>query len=339
MEKKYDYFYRAEADQFTFYRIPKELMQNPEFVKLSSDSKILYGLLLDRMSLSRRNNWVDDKNRIYIVFTLKDAMEQLNKSHTTCSKLFKELEKYQLLSKVVRGLGKPAIIYLHNVFHRKSQISNFQNVEVKSAKMLKSGVQKSGSQDFQNLAPNDNEYNNTYFNDTESTNQSNINGNGLVDMEKYNKYLNLVKENIEFDILSQTKDDDYRESLSSVVNIIADFCTFTTTPVKINGNLISAELVKNKLLKLDSSDIEYVLHILNNTTKKITNPRVYTIAVLYNAKDTKKTFWKNEVNYDMFTSKKDKSVIKNSFNNFEKEKLYTDEEISERLRRKGQTCV
>ena len=316
MEKKYDYFYGAEADQFTFYRIPKELMQNPEFVKLSSDSKILYGLLLDRMSLSRRNNWVDDKNRIYIVFTLKDAMEQLNKSHTTCSKLFKELEKYQLLSKVVRGLGKPAIIYLHNVFHRKSQISNFQN-----------------------LAPNDNEYNNTYFNDTESTNQSNINGNGLVDMEKYNKYLNLVKENIEFDILSQTKDDDYRESLSSVVNIIAAFCTFTTTPVKINGNLISAELVKNKLLKLDSSDIEYVLHILNNTTKKITNPRVYTIAVLYNAKDTKKTFWKNEVNYDMFTSKKDKSVIKNSFNNFEKEKLYTDEEISERLRRKGQTCV
>ena len=273
------------------------------------------------------------------MFTLKDAMEQLNKSHTTCSKLFKELEKYQLLSKVVRGLGKPAIIYLHNVFHRKSQISNFQNVEVKSAKMLKSGVQKSGSQDFQNLAPNDNEYNNTYFNDTESTNQSNINGNGLVDMEKYNKYLNLVKENIEFDILSQTKDDDYRESLSSVVNIIADFCTFTTTPVKINGNLISAELVKNKLLKLDSSDIEYVLHILNNTTKKITNPRVYTIAVLYNAKDTKKTFWKNEVNYNIFTSKKNKSVIKNSFNNFEKEKLYTDEEISERLRRKGQTCV
>ena len=316
MEKKYDYFYGAEADQFTFYRIPKELMQNPEFVKLSSDSKILYGLLLDRMSLSRRNNWVDDKNRIYIVFTLKDAMEQLNKSHTTCSKLFKELEKYQLLSKVVRGLGKPAIIYLHNVFHIKSQISNFQN-----------------------LAPNDNEYNNTYFNDTESTNQSNINGNGLVDMEKYNKYLNLVKENIEFDILSQTKDDDYRESLSSVVNIIADFCTFTTTPVKINGNLISAELVKNKLLKLDSSDIEYVLHILNNTTKKITNPRVYTIAVLYNAKDTKKTFWKNEVNYNIFTSKKNKSVIKNSFNNFEKEKLYTDEEISERLRRKGQTCV
>ena len=178
------------------------------------------------------------------------------------------MKNNQLLSKVVRGLGKPAIIYLHNVFHRKSQISNFQNVEVKSAKMLKSGVQKSGSQDFQNLAPNDNEYNNTYFNDTESTNQSNINGNGLVDMEKYNKYLNLVKENIEFDILSQTKDDDYRESLSSVVNIIADFCTFTTTPVKINGNLISAELVKNKLLKLDSSDIEYVLHIIKQHNKK-----------------------------------------------------------------------
>lgn len=168
---------------------------------------------------------------------------------------------------------------------------------------------------------------------------NNINGNGLVDVEKYNKYLKLVKRNIEFDILSQTQDDDYRESLSGVVSLIADFCTFTTTPVKINGNLIPAELVKSKLLKIDSSDIEYVLHILNNTTKKITNPRVYTIAVLYNAKDTKKTFWQNEVNYDIFTSKKNKSVIKNSFNNFEKENLYTDEEIEERLRRKGQTCV
>lgn len=171
---------------------------------------------------------------------------------------------------------------------------------------------------------------------------NNINGNGLVDVEKYNKYLKLVKRNIEFDILSQTQDDDYRESLSGVVSLIADFCTFTTTPVKINGNLIPAELVKSKLLKLDSSDIEYVLHILNNTTKKITNPRVYTIAVLYNAKDTKKTFWQNEVNYDIFTSPKNKSVIKNSFNNFEKENLYTDEEIEERLRRlrrKGQTCV
>lgn len=175
----------------------------------------------------------------------------------------------------------------------------------------------------------------------QSINQSinNINGNGLVDVEKYNKYLKLVKRNIEFDILSQTQDDDYRESLSGVVSLIADFCTFTTTPVKINGNLIPAELVKSKLLKLDSSDIEYVLHILNNTTKKITNPRVYTIAVLYNAKDTKKTFWQNEVNYDIFTSPKNKSVIKNSFNNFEKENLYTDEEIEERLRRKGQTCV
>lgn len=175
----------------------------------------------------------------------------------------------------------------------------------------------------------------------QSINQSinNINGNGLVDVEKYNKYLKLVKRNIEFDILSQTQDDDYRESLSGVVSLIADFCTFTTTPVKINGNLIPAELVKSKLLKLDSSDIEYVLHILNKTTKKITNPRVYTIAVLYNAKDTKKTFWQNEVNYDIFTSQKNKSVIKNSFNNFEKENLYTDEEIEERLRRKGQTCV
>lgn len=191
MKKEYDYFYGAEADQFAFYRIPKELMVNSEFNKLSSDAKILYGLLLDRMNLSRKNNWIDDKNRVYIIFTLNDAMYQLGKSHTTCSKLFKELEKYQLLSKIVRGLGKPAIIYLHNVFRNKAQILNFQDTEIQSAKIWKSRVQESGSLDFQNLAPNNNKYNNTYLNNNNSCCCSSNNNNIYIPKKEHIKnYIN-----------------------------------------------------------------------------------------------------------------------------------------------------
>lgn len=80
MEKKmtFHYFYGTEADQFSFYRIPKALFTDDYFKNLSSDAKILYGLMLDRMSLSIKNQWFDDQNRAYIYFSIEDIMELLN---------------------------------------------------------------------------------------------------------------------------------------------------------------------------------------------------------------------------------------------------------------------
>ena len=76
MEKKmtFNYFYGTEADQFSFYRIPKALFTDSYFKDLSSDAKILYGLMLDRMSLSIKNQWFDDKNRAYIYFSIEDII-------------------------------------------------------------------------------------------------------------------------------------------------------------------------------------------------------------------------------------------------------------------------
>ena len=80
MDKKmnFKYFYGTEADQFSFYRIPKALFTNECFKDLSSDAKILYGLMLDRMSLSIKNQWFDEENRAYIYFSIEDIMELLN---------------------------------------------------------------------------------------------------------------------------------------------------------------------------------------------------------------------------------------------------------------------
>lgn len=61
-----DYFYGDEAEQFTFYRIPKVLFTDPSYRRTSSDAKILYGLMLDRMGLSVRNGWLDEHNRVFI---------------------------------------------------------------------------------------------------------------------------------------------------------------------------------------------------------------------------------------------------------------------------------
>lgn len=152
---------------------------------------------------------------------------------------------------------------------------------------------------------------NTYLNN-QSINQSNINNaNNDRLIEEYNRYLNLVKKNIEFNILSQTKDESYREALNNIINLIAEICTFTTENIKVNGNLIPVEQIKNKLLKLDSSDINYVIYALEKNTQKIHNPKGYIIATLYNAKETKDIFWKNQVNYDMNNAQKNDKYIPN----------------------------
>ena len=89
---KFKYFYGAEADQFSFYRIPKALFTDSYFKDLSSDAKILYGLMLDRMSLSIKNQWFDENNRAYIYFSIEDIMELLNCGRNKAIKSMQELD-------------------------------------------------------------------------------------------------------------------------------------------------------------------------------------------------------------------------------------------------------
>ena len=69
-----DYFYGQTGELFSFYRIPKALFQEQRFQSLSTDAKTLYGILLDRMSLSVKNGWLDKQNRVFIIFTMKQLM-------------------------------------------------------------------------------------------------------------------------------------------------------------------------------------------------------------------------------------------------------------------------
>ena len=89
---KFDYYYGSEAEQFTFIRLPKILFSDEKFKQLSSDAKILYGYMLDRMSLSVKNQWIDKENRVYIIFTLENVMEVFSCSERKASYLMKELD-------------------------------------------------------------------------------------------------------------------------------------------------------------------------------------------------------------------------------------------------------
>ena len=114
---KFDYYYGIEAEQFSFYRVPRLLIKDVRFKGLSSDAKLLYGMMLDRMSLSMKNGWLDDENRAYIIYTIDAIMEDLGCSKPTCTKIMRELDSDNgigLIEKKRRGLGKPDIIYVKN---------------------------------------------------------------------------------------------------------------------------------------------------------------------------------------------------------------------------------
>ena len=124
-----NYFYGPQAEQFAFYRIPKALFTNPAYRSISTDAKVLYGLLLDRMSLSARNDWLDEQGRVYIVFTVEEIMESLACGNKKAVGLLRELEtEAGLIERKRQGLGKPNLIYVKNFAEVPEQrIKNREN--------------------------------------------------------------------------------------------------------------------------------------------------------------------------------------------------------------------
>ena len=115
MEKTtFDYFYSNENENFLFLQVPLPLMIDARFKNLSDGSKLLYGLLLRRTELSRKNNWKDEQNRIYIIYTIAEMMEDLNRCEQKVLKCMNELKTIGLVKTIRQGLTKPNIIYVMN---------------------------------------------------------------------------------------------------------------------------------------------------------------------------------------------------------------------------------
>ena len=122
MTEKFDYYYgtteKNNRKTFQFYKLPKELIKDKNFKVLSSDAKLLYSLMLDRMSLSIKNGWIDKENRVYIYYKVKDIMEDLGCASEKCMKIIAELDSKKgigLIEKKRQGFGKPDIIYVKNL--------------------------------------------------------------------------------------------------------------------------------------------------------------------------------------------------------------------------------
>jgi len=160
--KNNTYFYAQEADLFTFYRIPKELVKNTKFKKMNGDSKLLYGLLLDRNSLSIKNNWVDEQNRVFVYYSREDVQEDLNVGNQKAGKLFAELKEYGLIEEVRQGLHKPNKIYVKKFMEQPSTPDNTRTCENHISEDVKITSQEVGKS-HANYTENNNTENNNEF--------------------------------------------------------------------------------------------------------------------------------------------------------------------------------
>lgn len=304
----FSYFYGQEADMLSFYRIPKLLFTNDYFRELSTDAKVLYGLMLDRMSLSIKNKWFDAENRAYIYFSVEDTMELLNCKKNKALDTIKALEDFSLIERKRQGQGKPAITYVKSFMEEVTeQVQKLEkqtsepecdDSEVGKTNLLRLEKQTSRSWKSKPLEvgktnPNKNNINNTEINNTNLI----ISGDEDAGLDEYHLYVNIIRENMEIDILYQQYPYD-KELLDGIYDLILETVLCKTDSVCIASNQYPSQLVKSKFLKLNSSHIQYVMDCLKETTSKVRNIKKYLLAALFNAPTTMKSYYQAEVNHD-----------------------------------------
>ena len=259
----FDYFYGQQSDLFTFYRVPKVLFTNERFWNISADAKMLYGILLDRMSLSAKNGWIDKNGRVYIIFTIDEAKMALNCAEQKAIKLLSELEKKAgLIERKRQGLGKPNLIYVKNFISAvDSQLLNCENHN--------SGTMEITTQELPKSQCNNTDIKNTEFSDTDSIFPSG-NGGMMDENDRYQEYFDYFSDQLSMDLLK--KDYPYdSEMLDNILELIVETVCTKRPLIRIGAEERPAEIVRSRFMKLNAEHIRYVMGCFKENTTKIRN--------------------------------------------------------------------
>ena len=326
-----DYYYGTEAEQYSFYRVPKTLLIDPRYKGVSIEAKVLYGLLLDRMGLSVRNGWMDSERRVYIYFTQEDAMALMSCGKDKATKLFRELDQggIGLIERKKQGQGRPTRIYVKNFTlppepgqtppspeptppstplqtTEKPQSRPLDSAAVKTADFPQSAPLEMRGQDSGFSVPNKTEGIQTDLNQPDtsipllppSRASPSAGAHRRMRMDEMDGYRDRIRENIGCDLLCQERPYD-AEEIEGYVELMAEICASGRESVRVNGEDVPIELVRNRLLKLDGEHIRYVMESLRQNTTQVVNIRAYTLAALYNAPTTISQYYTTQVSHDM----------------------------------------
>lgn len=303
----FDYFNGQESEMLAFYRIPKLLFTDAYFSGLDALAKTLYGLMLDRMSLSIKNKWFDELQRAYIYFAQHEAAKMLGCGEDKIRCLYKNLEKYGLIERQKQGQGKPTKIYLKNFAtvgnevqttkysgsETKKDNSDHGNIGFKTAENSGSRTRDNLGLDHGKSAPN---YNN--INNTERVRRTDHISSMAQDMnDEYNAYAEIVRENLDIGSMRERYPQDV-DIIEGIYDLVLETVICRKPTVWISKNEYPTNLVKSKFLKLNHMHLEYVMECMKDNTTKIRNIKNYLLSALFNAPTTMGSYYQSEVSHD-----------------------------------------
>ena len=305
-----DYFCGDEEIQFSHFRIPRQLITHPHFKPLSTDAKLLYGMLLNRMSLSAKNGWYDKQGRVYIYYTVDEICEDMCCGRDKATKLLAELDKKKgigLIERVKQGQGRPTKLYVKRFTTRTAPpkpaspspddfapCSEVDFSHPKRSEKSTSRRRKNPPQEVEKTDPNHTKRNHPDFNHPDPSIPHPAPPGALMGMDRYEQQEE-VKANIDFEELQQAHPYD---DVESFVELVTDVLCSTAPTMRIAGEVLPTETVKARFRKLNSSHIEYIIEAMNQTTTKINNIRAYLLTALYNAPVTMGPYYSAAVRHD-----------------------------------------
>ena len=263
--KEIDYYKNNEILENSYYQIPQELFVNGLYKEnLNSDSKILYAFLLDRLSLSQKNHWFDEYDRVYLIFTREEVQNKLCLSEKTVTKAFKQLSKVNLIAEKRQGLGKPNLIYVGKIQHEEiiTDIKQ-ENLQVLNSKNYGSGEVKSTTLDKEILP---------------TINPNNIKTN-IINTDSINPQnndecisLNEVKE--------KSKLNEFTKEEQSVLEDVIERLYYADT-LKVGSVIITNSKILSKLPLINKNNLIQLLDIAKSSSN-IKNMTNYLMICLYN---------------------------------------------------------
>ena len=295
-KKVFPFHYGGEAESYSFYRVPKILFTEEYFDRLSTEAKLLYGLLLDRMQLSQKNGWLDEDGKVFIYYTVDSIMQALTCGNKKAGQLLAELDDKKgigLISRVRQGLGKPDRIYVH-----KCTLPEMLLGHDKKCQNDMSGSVISTGQDVSDQRANKTDINNTEMNDTDLI----VSGRSGWDeraIEERNAYRAYFMESCSFESLKES--NPYSdEELDEILELLVDVCCSNQRTIRISGDDKPIQVVKSRFMKLSFDHIQYVIDCFKQNTTKVRNIKQYLLASLYNAPMTIGSYYSALVHHDMY---------------------------------------
>ncbi len=297
-----------------FYKMPKSLF-GPGYANLSSDAKLLYMLISDRVQLSIANGWQDSSGKVYCYFKREEMMDMLGLSAASIRKLMKQLQEYKLIEEKRQGFGKPNRIYLllesadsSDAAGEKleNQVEEKMIVQIEkkeSDKKYQSRMSEFDNQEGEFLTPNKTENNKTKENYTESESdqdapeaESDSNQHNRAPME-YKATIADWSAIFRRRLLEPFMGTSDESMANSIIELMAETMVSQKKSVKIHGENLPIETVRSRFVKLNWGHIQYVIHsIRTSAVRKIFNLKSYLLTCVYESFTTMETYYANAVN-------------------------------------------